>query len=313
MKKVLSVLLALGIILGVAGAALAADKPVVGMVMKSLSNEHFKKMEEGVRRWWENEDKKSFELITVGMNSETDIDTQISAIESLIAQKVDVMILAPADSAGIAPFVKKAMDAGIVVVNFDNRFERDALKAVGLPDDFLYVGPNDANGAYEVAKYIGTKLGKGAKVILLEGSPGADNARQRQEGFLKAVKECELEVLADVTAHWEIEEANSVTTNLLTIHPDVQGIITAADGMALGAIRAVEAAGKGGKILVSGYDNQEQAQQLIKEGRVLCTIDQFGAENAIEAIKIGLRIKNGEKFSGWIETPGKVITIDDLK
>jgi ribose transport system substrate-binding protein len=270
-------------------------------------------MEEGVRRWWENEDKKSFELITVGMNSETDIDTQISAIESLISQKVDVMILAPADSAGIAPFVKKAMDAGVVVVNFDNRFERDAIKAVGLPEDFLYVGPNDANGAYEVAKYIGTKLGKGAKVILLEGSPGADNARQRQEGFQKAVKECELVVLDDVTAHWEIEEANSVTTNLLTRHPDVQGIITAADGMALGAIRAVEAAGKGGKILVSGYDNQEQAQQLIKEGRLLCTIDQFGAENAIEAIKIGLRIKNGEKFSGWIETPGKVITVDDLK
>jgi ribose transport system substrate-binding protein len=312
MKKLIAIMMTACLLLAMCGIAMAADgKPVVGMVMKSLSNEHFKKMEEGVKKWVAED--KSIELIPVGMNSETDIDTQINAIENFIARKVDVMILAPADSAGIAPFVKKAIDAGIVVVNFDNRLDPKALKDSGLPEDFLYVGPNDANGAYAVAKYIGEKLGKGAKVILLEGSPGADNAKQRQAGFLKAVKECELTVLEDITAHWEIEEANTVTTNLLTKFPDVQGIITAADGMALGALRAVEAAGLAGKVLISGYDNQDHAQTMIKEGRILCTIDQFGAQNAIEAIKLGLRIKAGEKFSGWIETPGKVITIDDLK
>jgi ribose transport system substrate-binding protein len=312
MKKFFAILMITIMMLSVCGAAIAADKkPVVGMVMKSLANEHFKKMEEVVRKWWESD--QSFEFIPVGTNSETDIDTQIAAIENFIAQKVDVMIIAPMDSAGIAPLVKKAVDAGIAVVNYDNRLEAGAVKAVGLPDDYLYVGPNDENGAYDVAKYVGTKLGKGAKVILLEGSPGADNGRQRQDGFLKAAKECELDVLADQTAHWEIEEANTVMTNLLTLHPDVQGVITAADGMALGALRAIEAAGYGGKIIISGYDNQENAQQMIKEGRILCTIDQFGGENAIEAIKIGLRMIKGEKFSGWIETPGKVITIDDLK
>jgi ribose transport system substrate-binding protein len=312
MKKILAVVLVMGFVLGLCGMSFAADKkPVVGLVMKSLSNEHFKKMEEGVRKYADADG--TFELVPVGMNSETDIDTQISAIENFIARQIDIMVIAPADSAGIAPFVKKAIDAGIVVVNFDNKLETAALKANGLPEDFLYVGPNDEKGAYMVAKYMGEKLGKGAKVILLEGSPGADNARQRQEGFLRAVKETELNVLADQTAHWEIEEANTVMTNLLTIHPDVQGVITAADGMALGAVRAVEAAGLGGKVLISGYDNQDQAKAMIKDGKIVCTIDQFGAENAIEAIKIGFRIKNGEKFSGWIETPGKVITIDDLK
>jgi ribose transport system substrate-binding protein len=313
MKKFFAVVLVLVLALTMCGSVFAADKkPVVGLVMKSLSNEHFKKMEEGVRKY--TEEDGSYELIARGMNSETDIDTQISIIENFIAQGIDVMCIAPADSMGIAPFVKKAMDAGIVVVNFDNPLDKKALVDNGLPEDFVYVGPNDEYGAYLVAKYMGETLGKGAKVILLEGSPGADNARQRQNGFLQGVEETGLVVLADQTAHWEIEEANTVLTNLLTIHGDeVQGVITAADGMAVGAIKALEAASLGGKVLVSGYDNQDQVRPLLLEDKLAATVDQFGATNAYEAIKVGIRILNGEKLSGWIKTPSELVTKKDLQ
>jgi ribose transport system substrate-binding protein len=290
--------------------ALAQDKPVVGLVMKSLANEFFKTMEEGAQKFAKEDG--TFELIAVGMNSETDIDTQVSAMENFITQQVDVICLAPADSVGMVTSVKKAIDAGIVVVNFDVTLDKDALKKAGLPEDFLFVGPDNAEGAEMVGDYLGETLGKGGKVIIIEGNPGADNAKQRKEGFMRSVEKYELELLDSKTAHWETEEANTLMTNLLTKYPEVEGIMCANDSMALGVEKAIAAAGKTGEILIVGFDNIGAVQKLIQEGKVLATIDQFGPEMAANAIKVGLQILEGEELSGWQKTPIKLITQEDL-
>ncbi len=84
-----------------AGPAAAQDKPVVGLVMKSLANEFFKSMEEGARKFAAEDG--TFTLVPVGMNSETDIDTQINAVENFITQKVDVICLAPPTPSAWSP------------------------------------------------------------------------------------------------------------------------------------------------------------------------------------------------------------------
>ncbi len=286
-------------------------KPVVGLVMKSLANEFFKTMEEGARKFAAEDG--TFELIPVGMNSETDIDTQVSAMENFMAKKVDLIVVAPADSVGMVTSVKKAIDAGITVVNFDVTLDKAALKDAGLPEDFLFVGPDNAIGAEMVGDYLGQTLGEGAKVIIIEGNPGADNAKQRKEGFMRSVEKFKLNVLDSKTAHWETEEANTLMTNLLTKYPDVQGIMCANDSMAVGVEKAIAAAGQTGKVLVVGFDNIGAVQKLIKEGKVLATIDQFGPEMAANAIKIGMRILKGEKLSGWQKTEVKLITKENVE
>ena len=290
--------------------ALAADKPVVGLVMKSLANEFFKTMAEGARKFAAEDG--TFELIPVGMNSETDIDTQVAAMENFVVKKVDLIVVAPADSVGMVTSVKKAIDAGITVVNFDVTLDKQALKKAGLPEDFLFVGPDNAVGAEMVGDHLGETLGKGAKVIIIEGNPGADNAKQRKEGFMRSVDKFGLKLLDSKTAHWETEEANTLMTNLLTKYPDVQGIMCANDSMALGVEKAIAAAGKTGKIQIVGFDNIGAIQNLIKDGKVLATIDQFGPEMAANAIKVGMKIMKGEKLSGWQKTPVKLITKNDL-
>jgi ribose transport system substrate-binding protein len=288
----------------------AADKPVVGLVMKSLANEFFKTMEEGARKFAAQDG--TFELIPVGMNSETDIDTQVAAMENFVVKKVDLIVVAPADSVGMVTSVKRAIDSGITVVNFDVTLDKQALKKAGLPEDFLFVGPDNAVGAEMVGDHLGKTLGNGAKVIIIEGNPGADNAKQRKEGFMRSVKKFDLQLLDSKTAHWETEEANTLMTNLLTKYPDVQGIMCANDSMALGVEKAIAAAGKTGKIQIVGFDNIGAIQNLIKEDKVLATIDQFGPEMAANAIKIGMKILQGEKLSGWQKTPVKLITKNDL-
>lgn len=298
--------------LGISVSSFAAEKkPVVGLVMKSLANEFFKTMEEGARRFAKEDG--TFELIPVGMNSETDIDTQINAMENFITKKVDMIVLAPADSVGLVPSVKKAVDAGVTVVNFDVTLDKKALVDNGLPENFLFVGPDNALGAELVGNFMAEKIGQGAKVIIIEGNPGADNGKQRKEGFMRAVETHKLNLLASTTAHWETEEANTVMTNLLTKHPDVQGVMCANDSMAIGVVKAIEAAGKTGQIQVVGFDNIEACQVLIKEGKMLATVDQFGPEMAANAIKVGFRILGGEKLDGWIKTPVEVVSRETLK
>ncbi|MDR1613454.1 MAG: sugar ABC transporter substrate-binding protein [Planctomycetota bacterium] len=308
MKKTLLASLA---VLFFAFSAVAGEKPVVGLVMKSLANEFFKTMEEGARKFAAEDG--TFTLIPVGMNSETDIDTQINAVENFVTQGVDMIVLAPADSVGLVPSVKRAADADILVVNFDVTLDKAALVANDLPENFLFVGPDNEEGSYLVGKFMAEKLGRGAKVFIIEGNPGADNAKQRKAGFVKAVNEYGLDLLSSTTAHWETEEANTVMTNLLTRYPDVQGVMCANDSMAVGVVRAIEAARKIGKIDVVGFDNIGACQELIKDGKMLATVDQFGPEMAANAIKIGFRILSGEKLSGWIRTPVEVVSAKDLK
>jgi ribose transport system substrate-binding protein len=219
--------------------------------------------------------------------------------------------VAPADSVGLVAPVKRAIQAGITVVNFDVKLDDKALAKAGLKD-LVFVGPDNREGAYLAGKELASKLGRGGKVFIIEGNPGADNAQMRKAGFEKAAKEGGLQVLVSRTAHWETEEANTLVTNLLTSHPDVQGIMAANDSMALGVVKALDAAGLSGKVLVVGFDNIPAIQKLVKDGKVLATIDQFGPDMAANCIKTGFRMKKGEKITGWMKTPVKLVTAKDL-
>ncbi len=279
----------------------ASDKPVVGLIMKSLANEFFMAMEEGAKAY-ATEDG-TFELLTMGMNSETDFDSQVNAIDSLITKGVDLIVLAPADSAGMVAPVKRAIDAGVTVINFDVTLDKEALKAAGLPEEFLFVGPDNTDGAEMVGNYLGETLGAGGKVFILEGNPGADNATQRKNGFMKAIETHGLELLASNTAHWETEEANTLMTNLLTKHPDVQGVMCANDSMALGVVRALEAANRS-DVQVVGFDNIPAVKDLILNDKMLATVHMDGAEMAILAFNAGFEILEGKRENlGWVQSP----------
>ncbi len=296
---------------GGAKEAEKSDKPVVGLVMKSLANEFFMAMEEGAKAYAEEDG--SFTLLTMGMNSETDFDTQVNAVDSLITKGVDLIVLAPADSVGMVAPVKRALDAGVVVINFDVTLDKTALKAAGLPEEFLFVGPNNTDGAEMVGNYLGETLGSGGKVIIIEGNPGADNAKQRKDGFMKAIDTHKLELLASNTAHWEAEEANTLMTNLLTKHPDVEGVMCANDSMALGVVRALEAAGRG-DVEVVGFDNIPAVKDLILNDKMLATVHMDGAEMAILAFNAGFEIMEGKRENlGWVESPLILATKDFFK
>ncbi|MEH6403652.1 MAG: sugar ABC transporter substrate-binding protein [Sneathiella sp.] len=286
-----------------AGTAQADDKPVVGLIMKSLANEFFQNMLEGAKA--HEIARGDYELRAVGMQNETDFESQINAVENFITQGVDAIVIAPADSRAMVRPLKKAMAAGIVVVNFDVALDAEAKKQQGV--ELAFIGPDNRGGAKLAGDALGKKLGAGAKVVIVEGNPGADNANERRMGFEDAVSQYKLNLLDSRTAHWETEEANTVFSTMLTAHPDIQGVMAANDSMAIGVVKALESAGRT-DIVVVGFDNIPAVGPMVKDGRMLATVDQFGQEMAANSIDLALKVvAGGPKLTGWVKTPIKLV------
>ena len=139
-----------------ASPALAQDKPKVALVMKSLANEFFRTMEDGAKAH-QKAHASQYTLVANGIKDETDTAAQIKMVEQMMAQKINALVIAPADSKALVPVVKAAIERGILVVNIDNQFDTAALKekAIQVP----FVGPDNRAGA----KLVGDELAKSLK------------------------------------------------------------------------------------------------------------------------------------------------------
>lgn len=287
-----------------AGPPAPAGPPKVGLVMKSLSNEFFRKMQEGAQAYADqNTDKIEFKA--VGMKDERDFAAQVDAVDNFVTEQFDIIVVAPADSKAMVAPLKRAVDAGVTVINIDVPLDRPTMQQAGL--DLPFFGPDNVEGARLAGEVLAKDLGPGGKVVIIEGNPEADNAKQRKQGFEAAASAGGLQVLASETAQWETEVANTLMTNLLSRHPDVQGVMAANDSMALGVVKALDAAGKSGQVKVIGFDNIPTVGPLLQQGKMLATVEQFGADMAVFGIEYGIKTRNGEKFDEWVKTPIELV------
>jgi ribose transport system substrate-binding protein len=304
----LVVVLALSLILA-GGCQKKKDKPTVALVMKSLANEFFKTMEEGATAHHE-QHKGEYDLKVVGIKNETDVIQQIEYVEQMIAQGVDAIVIAPADSKALVPACKRAMDAGIIVVNIDNKFDADVLKDKNAKIPF--VGPDNRKGAKLAGAYLCERLKAGDKVAIIEGAPNAFNGIQRKLGFEDAMRDGNISIVSSQTGYWEAGPAEPIASALVNAHPDLKAILCANDSMALGAVAALKNAGKLGSIYVVGFDNIAAVRDLLKEGRVLCTVDQHADRLALFGIEYALEMLKTKAQPADKETPVDLITAEKL-
>jgi ribose transport system substrate-binding protein len=307
-SRTLAVILALSLILA-GGCRQKKDKPTVALVMKSLANEFFKTMEEGATAHHE-QHKDQYDLKVVGIKDEMDVAQQIAYVESMMAQRVDAIVIAPADSKALVPVCKRAMDAGIIVVNIDNKFDAEVLKDKNARIPF--VGPDNRKGARLAGEYLCEKLKAGDKVAIIEGAPNAYNGIQRKLGFEDAVAGGNLTIVSSQTGYWETDKAQPIASALVNEHPDLKAILCANDSMALGAVAALKDAGKSGSVYVVGFDNIAAVRRLLKEGRMLCTVDQHADKLALFGIEYALEMLKTKARPADKETPVNLITAETL-
>ncbi len=296
-------------ILPIASVVHADDRPKVALVMKSLANEFFLTMEDGAKTY-QKEHASEFELVSNGIKDESDTSAQIRIVEQMIVSKVNALVIAPADSKALVPVIKRAMDAGITVVNIDNRLDPGVLRSKQL--NVPFVGPDNRKGARLVGDHLAGKLKAGDEVGIIEGVPTTTNAQQRTAGFKGAMEAAGMKVVSVQSGNWEINKGNAVASAMLNEYPDLKALLAGNDSMALGAVSAVRSAGRSGQVQVVGYDNIKAIAPMLADGRVLATADQYAARQAVFGIEAALKMLKGERpevdADNVIQTPVDLVT-----
>ncbi|QDT61687.1 D-ribose-binding periplasmic protein precursor [Stieleria bergensis] len=286
------------------------QKPKVALIMKSLANEFFSTMANGAEQH-QSENAAQYDLIVNGIKDERDLSRQVALVEEMVSAGVQAIVIAPADSKALVPALRRASEAGIIVVNIDNRLDRNILAQENLTIPF--VGPDNKAGAQKVGKALAEKLKKGDGVLILEGIRTSFNAQQRREGFQQAMDQAGITIIDSQSADWEMSTANTIAAAMLSEHPDAKAILAANDSMALGALSAAKSAGREKDLLIVGFDNISAIQQALNDGRVLATADQHGDQLAVFGIEAALKlIADPESTAEDVETPVDLITAESL-
>jgi ribose transport system substrate-binding protein len=282
----------------------AAAKKKVGFVMKTLTNPFFIEMEKGARRA---EKELGVELLVKTAAQETSIEQQIQIVDDLIAAKTDAIVIAPGDSQRLVAVLKKAADAGIKLINIDNRLDPATIKATGLAV-VPFISVDNEKAAYASAKFIADQAKGPTQAAILEGIRSADNARQRMEGAKRAFAEnTSVKLVASESANWKIDEGHAVTKQIFAKHPDVKLLFAANDMMALGALKFLQES-KRSHVKVAAYDALEEAVAEVQAGRLAVTVDQQAAEQGFQGVALAVRLLKGESVPEQMLIDTRLVT-----
>lgn len=237
-----------------------------------------------------------------------DIAKQASDIEDMVAQGIDYLIVAPQEEDGLQAALKSAMEAGIPVLLVDRGVNGEAgdVYTTAIMSDFIWEAEQVAN------KLIEDGGGKG-NVVILQGTQGATSTIERQQGFMDAIADTEMVVIADQVADYVMDKGQEVMENILQAQGDeIDYVFAHNDDMALGAIQAIEAAGKvpGVDIKVAGIDGPKAAMEAILAGKEFCSCScspLFG-QVSFETIA---RIEAGEEVPTAITNSDTLYDIDN--
>lgn len=288
----------------------ATAKPRVALIMKSLANEFFVNMANGAESH-QAEHSEQYELLVNGIRNESDLAQQVNLVDQMIGSGVQAIVIAPADSRALVPALARAVAAGIVVINIDNRLEPAVLAEYDLQIPFI--GPSNLEGAKLVGDYVLQNLNSDSEVAILEGISSAFNSIQRRTGFEQAVAQANMQVVTLQSGDWDQTKAAQLTSAILSQYPELDVILAANDNMALGAASAVALAALDHQVIIAGFDNISAIHPLIKAGEVAATVDQFGDQLAVFGIEYALEIMTSGAVLEDKETPLELITAASLQ
>lgn len=291
MKKL--TLLASALVLGSLASNVALAKDTIALAVSTLDNPFFVTLKEGAEK---EASKLGYNLVV--LDSQNDPSKELSNVEDITVRGAKVLLINPTDSTAVANAVRVANKKNIPVITLD--------RGAAQGDVVSHIASDNVAGGKMAGDFIAEKLGDNAKVIQLEGIAGTSAARERGEGFKQAVQAHKFDILASQPADFDRTKGLNVMENLLTAQPNVQAVFAQNDEMALGAIRAVQAANK--SVLIVGFDGTDDGVKAVKSGKLGATIAQQPDLIGALGVQTADKIIKGEKVEAKIPVPLKVVT-----
>ena len=283
----------------------ADDKKTVALVLKTLNHPFFVDMRRGAQ---EAADRLGVTLQVQAAEREIDVDKQMQIVENLLQTGIDVLAITPSGSREIVSALVKAKNANVPIVIVDTRLDAKAAADAGVQAQ-TFIGSDNYEGGKLAGEHVVKVTGGKARVGILEGIPGHETGDSRLRGFRDAVAKAPgITVVASQPANWERDQGFNVFQNMLQAHADIDTVFAASDLMALGAIEAIAAAGKTGKIRVVGFDALDDAKKAIEAGTMDASVAQFPYEMGKAAVESAVKVMAGEKLPPDIMVKLEMVT-----
>ncbi|WP_374205585.1 substrate-binding domain-containing protein [Crossiella sp. S99.2] len=273
----------------------------IGLVTKTDSNPFFVALREAAKA---QAGKDGAELIALAGKFDGDNEGQVAALENLVQQGVDTILVTPSNSTGILGAIKKAREKGILVIALDTETNpKDAVDATFATDN-LEAGKLQG-------QYVKAALGdRTPQLLMLDGSPGGTVDEQRHNGFLQGIglTESDPKVLGKESTNGDQNKAQQAMENLLQRAAAVNAVYTINEPAARGGFAALQAKGLADKVVVGSVDGGCQGVRDVKDGKYALTVMQFPKKMAENGVKAGVEFtKSGKKPSGFTNTGVTVI------
>ncbi|WP_077296724.1 ribose ABC transporter substrate-binding protein RbsB [Virgibacillus pantothenticus] len=272
------------------------DKVKIGLSISTLNNPFFVTLRDGAESA---ADEAGYNLVV--SDAQNDPSTQLSDIEDLLQQDIDVLLVNPVDSEAVASAVESANQAEIPVITVDRSSEGGEV--------VTHIASDNVAGGEMAGEFIADQLDKKGKIVELEGISGSSAARERGEGFHNIIDELQdMEVIAKQTADFDRTKGLSVMENIIQGTKDIDAIFAHNDEMALGAIEALESQNMLEDVIVVGFDATEDAVVAVAEGRMDATVAQLPKMIGEKAIDAARKVANGEKVEAFIPVELELVT-----
>lgn len=231
------------------------------------------------------------------------VDEQKAFVEQVLKDRPDVIIFIPVDDVAMIDSVKKLNEAKIPIV----------LASNPLPGQFVtYVGADDYEIGYHQAKYLFDKMGGKGKIVVIEGTPAAPTNRERLRGYKRAFAETPgIEVLASGVGNYQQPDAKRVVAKVLVQYPQIDAVLSANDGMALGALEALKEANR--SAIVIGINGILPAVKQIETGALLASVDFNMFKIGCVATRAAVRQLRAEPLPDKVILPAEVIDKTNYK
>ena len=279
MKKLATLVSAVVLSSTVSASAMAKD--TMALVVSTLNNPFFVTLKDGAET-----KAKALGYDLLVLDSQNDPAKELANVEDLTVRGVKVLLINPTDSDAVGNAIAIANKAKLPVLTLD----RGANKGTVVS----HIASDNIAGGKMAGDFIAQKLGEKAKIIQLEGIAGTSAARDRGAGFKQAADAHGFQMLASQPADFDRTKGLTVMENILQSHPNVKAIFAHNDEMALGAVKALEAANKKGVIVV-GFDATDDAKAAVKAGKMAATVAQKPAKIGQLGVSTAKKIIAGEK------------------
>jgi ribose transport system substrate-binding protein len=246
----------------------------------------------------------------IATNANTDLATQVADIQDMLAQGVEVLIVAPLNSQGLEPALDQAAEQGVPVITIDRQLESEPCEdyVTFIGSDFLEQGERAAEQMLEAT-------GGEATVAILLGAPGNLVTTNRTDGFVNAVEGDEaVEIVAQQTGEFTREGGQQVTAQLIQANPDIDFIYAENDEMALGALQALRDAGRtpGEDIQIVSIDGTQEAVQAVVDGAIYAVVESNPRFGPL-AFQVAQDYLNGEEIPSELLIEDAIYTRDNAE